>query len=184
MKKDDIVTVPLEPNNNAANTYIVYDVLEQVVLLRHPLSDDILIAKPKPVINTVSANVKDSTERGINYILKNKEILDYNSIADLEAIILYFIVHRKLSNRQKQVISKLCGMIAEHYFNNNISLAIKYINENEGILDDFNKMWYKNFKDYFNGNKVVDTKNRRLAIFNMAGFVLAELGSQSAPKSN
>ena len=182
MKKGDIVTIPLEPNNNASNTYIVYEVLDQVALLRHPLNDDILIAKPLPVINTVAANVKDSMERGINFILQNKEIFDYNSLADLEAIILYFIVHRKMSNRQKRTISNLCGVIAEHYFNDDISLAIKYINENEGILDDFNRMWYKNFKDYFKGNRIVDTKNRRVSIFNMAGFILAELGSQSAPK--
>ena len=132
MKKGDIVTVPLEPNNNAANTYIIYEVLEHVALLRHPLNDDILIAKPKPVINTVAPNVKDSMERGINYILQNKDIFDFNSLAELEAIILYFIVHRKLSNRQKQTISNLCGAIAEHYFNDDISLAIKYINENSG----------------------------------------------------
>ena len=182
MKKGDIVTVPLEPNNNAANTYIIYEVLEHVALLRHPLNDDILIAKPKPVINTVAPNVKDSMERGINYILQNKDIFDFNSLAELEAIILYFIVHRKLSNRQKQTISNLCGAIAEHYFNDDISLAIKYINENSGILDDFNRMWYKNLKDYFTGNKMVDTRNRRVSIFNMAGFILAELSSQSAPK--
>lgn len=182
MNKGDLVTIPLEENNTASNTYIVHAVLEDECILSHPLNPDVLIAKPKAILNSVAANMKDSTERSLNFAQKKSKYLDHNTIVDIESLTLYFIVNRKLSARQKSTLSNICGNLASIHFNGDLRSAMEYVTQNSALLDDFNSMWYNNFKGLFTGKQPVTSPKQRASIFNIAGFVLAELESQTAPK--
>lgn len=182
MQKGDIVTVELESNNNSSNTYQVDAVLGEKAILSHPLSPLIHLFKDVKDLNKVAAQMKDSTERSLMYAFKNKSYLDYNTVADLESLGFYFIVYRRLTSRQKSVLSNICGTISSIYFNNDINLAMRYIKENQGVLDPYNAMWFNNFKGLFEGSQPITSKKQRASIFNMAGFVLAELESQQTLK--
>lgn len=188
-KADELVTVQLEENNKASNTYIVVGHLmddegdmSDAVVLRHPLHPECMIIRQVDQLNKVLATLKDSTERSIEFAMKFQDYLDHNIKSDLEALRLYFVVHRSLSNRQKNQLSNICGTIASIYFHNDIAIAMRYVTDNSAVLDDYNRMWFLNFKDLFTGRKQIVSTKQRASIFNIAGFVLAELESQKIKK--
>lgn len=188
-KKDDLVTVQLDETNKASNTYIVLghivddegDATDAVVVY-HPLHPKCFIVKHISDLNKVQANLKDSTERSLEFAWKNQDNLDHNMKGDLEALRLYFVVNRSLTNRQKTQLANITGTIAAIYFHNDISIAMRYVVDNNAVLDTFNSMWYMNFKDLFMGRKPIVSPKQRASIFNIAGFVLAELESQKTKK--
>lgn len=180
LQKGSIVTVEL--TKNASNTFFVDTVEADSVLLTHPLADGVLIRVPLEKINTVSANVKDSTERCIGFANANRQYLDYSTLGDLEGVGIYFAIKRKLTPRQKQTLAAICGVIASVKFNNEIADAMHFVSKNSSILDEFNLMWYNNFKGLFTGRQPITSKKQRSAIFNIAGYVLAELETPTAPK--
>lgn len=173
IQKNTIVTVDL--NNSSSNTFLVDTVEEHTVLLSHPLAPGILIRVEKGKINRTGANIKDSIERGIDYANSNRHLLDYNTSSDLDSLCIYFTLKRKLTPSQKQVLANICGVIASAKFNDNIREAMNFIVKNQSILDDFNLMWYNNFKALFNGQQIITSKKQKIAIFNIAGYALAEL---------
>ena len=175
IKSGDLVTIQLSDNNPYSNVYKVVTVMDDKCLLNHPLFADCYIIKPNSVLNITVLSVKNSTEKCLEYAMRHKKFLDYETIADLESMCMYFIVTRDLSLKQKKVLSNICGKIASIYYSNDINKAIDYVKENAGVLDEFNQMWYSNFEKIFNKEKVIKTKNQRLSIFNIAGFVLAQL---------
>lgn len=174
LKIGDIVTVSFD-NLVSSNTFIVKDFNQNEALLYHPLFPSVYIKEELNNLNLVAPNIKDSTERGLDFANANRKYLDYNTIADLESLCLYFVVKRKLTPRQKFSLANMCGTIASHMFNNDIKAAMTYITRNEGILDEFNSMWYRNFNGLFTGKQPITSKKQRAAIFNIAGFALAEL---------
>ncbi len=178
IKKDSIVTLDL--HNQTSNTFIVDTVEEASVLLSHPLAPGVLIRVSKDRVNNTNANIKDSMERGIDFANANKQYLDYNTISDLEAVAIYFTLKRKLTPRQKQTLANIGGIIASVKFDNDLREAMNFIAKNVVLLDEFNLMWYKNFDGLFNGKQMVTSKKQRSAIFNIAGYVLAELGNPTA----
>ena len=185
LKEGDIVTVDFR-YNNASNTFIfkryIKDAHPPLVQLTHPLCPRIVIEYGEQSINNVGSILKDSTERSLDFAMHNKELLDYNTVADLEALCMYFVVTRKLTPKQKSILSMICGLIASIRFNNEIKDAMTFIVKNEGLLDDFNKMWYDNFSGLFKGRQNITSKKQRGSIFNIAGFVLAELENPSVLK--
>lgn len=181
IKIGDIVTVQLD-NLNASNTFLVKHIDTKSALLYHPLFPSILIEKPINEINKVSANLKDSTERSLDFVKKNIGYLDYNSSADLDALCLYFVVKRKLTPKQKRSLSNMAGRIAAIIFNDDIKAAMDFIRKNEGVLDQFNQMWYRNFKSLFSGKQPISSAKQRDSLFNMAGFTLAELETPTVQK--
>lgn len=173
--RGDIVTVKFE-NMVSSNTYIVESDCGDTVLLQHPLFPHCLLRYLKADVDTVSPNVKDSIERSLDFVKKNANYLDYNTIADHEALCLYFVIRRKLTPRQKNILSNICGLIASIRMNNDIKAAMELVAANAAVLDDFNAMWYRNFQGLFTGKQPITSKKQRAAIFNIAGFVMAELG--------
>jgi hypothetical protein len=178
IQKNSIVTVDL--GNQSSNTFLVDTVEENTVLLTHPLAKGLLIRVDKNKLNTTATNLKDSSERCIDYANANKSYLDYNTSLDLEAIGIYFALRRKLTPRQKQTLSNICGIIASVKFNNDLKEAMNFITKNSAILDEFNLMWFNNFKGLFSGHQQVTSKKQRNAIFNIAGYALAELENPTA----
>lgn len=172
-KVGEIVTVPLK-NILVSNTFIVDTDLGDEVLVRHPLAKDCFLKFEKTALNTVVANLKDSTERSLDYARRHQSLLDKDSIEDLDALCLSFIVKRKLTPRQKQILSKLNGYVAKQVLNSNVKAAMKVVVDNQGVLDDFNSMWFNNFKGLFTGVQKISSAKQETSIYNMAGFVLAE----------
>lgn len=182
LKAGSIVTINLE-NANASNTFIVHEVLSDgSVLLEHPLFNEIIVRHHKEDLNTVVANIKDSTEKCLDFAKNRSDFLDYNMKGDLDALCMYFIVKRQLTPRQKSTLSRICGVIAAIEFNDSLQDAMNFISKNEAMLDDFNRMWYNNFQGLFKGKQAITSNKQRASIFNMAGFVLAELTNPKASK--
>lgn len=174
IKRGDIVTVKFE-NAVSSNTYIVDTDEGPTVLLKHPLFDECLLRRKKDELDLVSPNVKDSIERSLDFVNKNAKYLDYNMLAEHEALCLYFVIRRKLTPRQRGSLSNICGTIASIKLNNDVKAAMELITANFAVLDDFNSMWYHNFSGLFSGKQAITSKKQRAAIFNIAGFALAEL---------
>lgn len=178
IQKNSIVTVEL--GNMSSNTFIVDTVEDETLLVTHPLALGLLMRVPKNIVDTTSANIKDSSERCIDYANSNKTYLDYNSVSDLEAVGIYFALKRKLTPRQKYTLANICGVVASVKFNDNLREAMNFVSKNSSVLDDFNTMWFNNFRGIFSGQQVVTSKKQRNAIFNIAGYVLAELENPTA----
>lgn len=178
--KNDIVTVELD--NDTSNTFIVDTVEGETLLLTHPLASGVLIRVPLDQVNKASAKIKDSTERGIDYANANKKYVDYNTGADLESIAIYFTLKRKLTPRQKQTLANICGVVASVKFDNDLREAMNFVTKNSLMLDEFNMMWFNNFKGLFSGQQMVTSKKQRSAIFNIAGYVLAEMENPTAKR--
>lgn len=176
----DIVTLQFG-KLKSSNTFLIKDLGDDEALLYHPLAPNVYIKEDVNKLNLVSANLKDSTERSLDFVKQHIESLDHNSVADLEAMCLYFVIKRKLTPRQKRNLSQMCGKLASIIFNDDIKEAITFIKTNEGVLDDFNTMWYRNFRGLFSGKQPITSLKQRDSIFNMAGFTLAEL---ETPKIN
>ena len=181
IKKDDIVTKAFE-NLAASNTYIVASIDGENAFLYHPLYPQIFIKEKVNELNHVQANLKDSTEKSLDFANKNRNLLDYNTQGDLDALCAYFVVSRKLTSRQKQLLSNTCGIIAAIKFNDDAKLAMDLVKKNEGLLDDFNGMWYRSFKKVFFGRQVISSKKQRDVVFNITGFILAELETPTVAK--
>lgn len=178
----EVVTIRFE-NTVSSNAYIVdSDDGGDKVLLKHPLFPSCLLRFDKVDLDLVAPNIKDSTERSLDFANANQRYLDYNTLADHEALCLYFVVRRKLTPRQKNLLSNICGSIASIKLNDDVKVAMHLIKENEAILDDFNAMWYRNFSGLITGRQPITSKKQRSAIFNIAGFVMAELERPVAPK--
>lgn len=173
ISKNSIVTVDL--NTTASNTFMVDSIEQETVLLTHPLAKGVLVRTDKNRLNTVQPNIKDATERCIDYANGNKKYLDYNTLGDLECVGIYFALKRKLTPRQKQTLASICGVIASSRFNSDVREAMNLVVKNSSLLDDFNSMWFNNFKGLFTGSQPITSKKQRNAIFNIAGYVLAEL---------
>lgn len=178
----EIVTVDFG-NLVSSNTFIV-DKLEEgdTALLKHPLFPEIFVRKPLSDLNKVGARLKDSTERSLDFARRNERDLGYKEIADLEALCLHFVVRRRLTDNQKNILARINGVIASIRFNNNVEETMKFVVSNSGAFDEFNRMWYNNFSGIFNGRQPITSKKQRATIFNMAGFLLAELENPQTEK--
>lgn len=176
----EIVTVKFE-NVVSSNTYIVESDDGDTVLLCHPLFSACLMRFSKRQLDIVSPNVKDSIERALDYVKNNAQYLDYNTLADHEALCMYFVIRRKLTPRQKSILSNICGTIASIKLNNDVKVAMELVTANSAVLDEFNAMWYRNFSGLFSGRQPITSKKQRAAIFNIAGFVMAELERPTVP---
>lgn len=180
IKKNDIVTLNFLPKNSS-NTFVVDTVEVDSVLLTHPLLlKGMLLRANKDTVNTVNSNIKDSSERAIDYANQNRKHLDYNTCKDLDALGVYFAFTRNLSPKQKQMLAGVCGTIASDKFAGDLREAMNFVTKNSTMLDDFNLMWFNNFKGLFTGQQQITSEKQRSAIFNIAGYVLAELENPTA----
>lgn len=178
LEKNSIVTVGT--NSSSSNTFIVDTDEGDTVLVTHPLASGVLTRVNKDKVNITSANIKDSNERGIDFANANRQYLDYNTAEDLESLAIFFSLKRKLTPRQLQTLASIRGIIASVKFNNDLREAMNLVTKNSSMLDEFNLMWYNNFKGLFSGQQMVTSKKQRSAIFNIAGYVLAELENPTA----
>lgn len=180
LEKNTIVTLPNEAGSS--NTYIVDTDEGLTVLLSHPLSGDLLLRRNKDQLNLVQSTLKDSTEKCLDYANTNSDYLDFNTNCDLDSLCAFFFVRRRLSPRQKQSLAQICGILASIKFNNDLVETMNFISKNQLSLDSFNLMWYNNFKGLFTGRQPITSKKQSNAIYNIAGYLLAELETPSTRK--
>ena len=173
-----VVTYGWRPEDS--NTYMVDSEDGDYAILKHPLSEVFLMRVPKTSLNKYQANLKGSNERGLDYIKNNLSYLSVESLRDFEALCFFYIYIRELTPIQKKTLSDILGVVAALKLNYDHQKAIRLIQDNEGILDDFNTMWYHNFQDMFEGRAPVSSEKQKKSIFNMAGFVLAEQRNPTA----
>lgn len=178
--KGSVVTLDINPN--ASNTFLVDTIEDSTLLLKHPLSGDVLFRVKTDDVNKVGANIKDSTERTLDYVNANRMDLDMNTRDDLDGLALIFVKNRNLTPRQKQILAQIGGTIASVKFRNDLKAAMTFVVKNQSVLDEFNLLWFNNFKPLFLGRSQVTSQKQRNAIFNIAGHVLAELENPTAPR--
>lgn len=175
----------LQENKKDTLTYLVANKITNqngsiACFLVHPLAPKAYICLAADSEQELAAHQfhtqgKSPIQVQLEYAKRYHTYLDYDTNAEVESLALYFVTNRNLTADQKNKLSRICGRIASHYCHNDLSIAIRNINENEALLDEYNTMWYNNFKKIFRGEKRADTAKQRASIFNMAGFVFAQL---------
>lgn len=175
-KSGEIVTMELR--TKGSNTFIYVGKLNsEQNILTHPLANGMAVIVPDGSINVMSAGIKDSVERCLDYANKRKTVLQPNTKVDLECLSVYYGLKRTMSPNLKKILANISGTIAAIEFGNDINATMKFISNHRDHLDDFNLMWFNNFKGLFNGSQPITSEKQSNAIYNMAGFVLAELAT-------
>lgn len=162
-------------SDSVSNTYVQYELKLDEVLLCHPMLPSVFIVKQRGELDSVSASPRNAEERQLSYCNKYRKYLDFDNSSMLDALILYHIVYKKFGNKQKSSLNVICGKIAEIYCDSDLERAIDVVNSNEALLNSYNAYWYRTFERFFKKGKQPETKQQRDAIFNMAGFVLAQV---------
>jgi hypothetical protein len=174
-KIDKLVVVANKTGES--NVYAVHLETENGVYLKHPLCPKVFIYEDKTELDKVPVVQKSSMERCLDFALSQQNLLDFHANLELKIMSLSFVVTKKWSNRQKKFLSMICGDIAKIHLQNSVYLALKIINDNSALLDDFNKYWYEHerYAPIFAGKTQFKTDREKGTIFNMAGFILAQI---------
>lgn len=174
MKTGDIVT--LEGKNlYYSNTYLVSEILGNgEVLLSHPAAPGCYIKAGIDALDKTPPLPKRPIEKCLDYAIKNKALLNYDLASEIDALCYYFLVHRNFSRRQKKHITRLCGQIASVKCDD-LLVAIKTVTAYKALLDPYNAELYAKLEPVFSGKKFPPTNEQKFSVFNLAGFVMAQL---------
>lgn len=174
MENEELLTLRLKRDEGTL-TYRVVTKTAEEYHLNHPLAPNMLLICVKSSVDDIQTAGKGDCQKLLEYGKKYSKYLDFNTVSELDAICYYFVMNRNLTSTQKRSLSIICGKIASYTLNGHLQAAMKIVNDNKGLLDYFNMIWYEKFAEHFEGKKVIDTRAKRDAIFNMAGFVLSQL---------
>jgi hypothetical protein len=178
-KKGDLVTLELKGQHQEySNVYRVVDLLEDKCILNHPLYPNCYLIKDQKELNNTTARLKSPLEKCMEFCSDNISLLNYNDVPALQAIIVYFLLNKRLTVYQAKSISHFCGSVAKAKLNNSFKWALETVNNNKGVLDEFNTIWYEKYKDIYLMKKTA-RPNEAQSIFNQSGFVLAQLQTTS-----
>jgi hypothetical protein len=175
VKAGDLVTLSLGTHSQHSNTYKVERKVKGEVVLSHPLAPECLILRKDEDLNQAFPALQSTIEKCLIYAKKHKEYLGYNISADLESMCFYFVIKKDLTTKQKNELYNMCGKISATILSNSIHSAISYIKDNKALLDDFNVTLLNNYRNIIENPGEIKSKNERFTIFNMAGFILAQL---------
>lgn len=175
-KIGDVVTVSLA-NGHVATLKVASEqgrTPNSVFLSHSYLKNQIFVEVELDRLNLTFAEAQNNTLKCISYASINESILSVQDRESLDDIRIIYAIKARLTSFQMQKLSQLCGQIAEHHFKTDIKAAMKFIASSEALLDDFNRMWYYNFKKtLFTGDQLITSKKQRMSIFNIAGFAMA-----------
>ena len=174
LKEGDLVTVD-HANSQMSNTYVVVSVLDDRVFLRHPLAPECLIERNSKDLDNDLAVLKPSLEKCLEYAKKNSNMLGYTAKADLEALCFYYVVKKTITPKQRNELSHICGKLAAIELEHNTTLAVEIVKKNAVLLDEFMQVIFNHNKKALDNPAKVDSRTERFAIFNLAGFILANL---------
>lgn len=180
IKAGDLVTVDLGSYSNSSNTYkVVTKIRGKKYVLAHPLAPECYVIKKEEELNKVGASLKNPTEKCLEFCQKHKEFLGFKKQATLDALRFYYVVNKDLASNQKEELATMCGSLATMLVKNDITIASKLVTDNEGLLDDYNLIWYKKLNSCFKDISKIDTQFKKLFIYKVAGFVMAQLGEKN-----
>lgn len=177
IKEGDLVTISLNEYQIVSNTYVVVVKLEDRCVLSHPLAPDCLLIKKDEDLNNNFPSMQNSMEKCLVFAKKNRECLGYTMASDLDALCYYFVIKKDFSPKQRQELANMCGKIASIVLGNNMTSAIVTIKQNKALLDEYNNTLLNNVKRILDDPRNSNTKAERYTIFNMAGFILAQLNN-------
>ena len=170
----DIVTVELD-DAAVSNTYFVLRKLTDECVLSHPLAPECLIIKSDLELNNTGATMQSPLEKCLNFAKSNKASLGYTMAADLEALSYYFTIKKQFTPKQRADLANICGKIASVSLGNNVSAAVSTIKYNKPLLDEYNYTLCNSVKGVLTDPLSLSGKGQRYTVFNIAGFVLAQL---------
>jgi len=171
-------SVTLANNNGESNVYILTRELENdLVLLSHPLAPEVFILKVKSELNHVIATSKSPYERCLEFIVKSRDYFDYERRAEIDCLCTNFVANRRFTDRLRNLVARLVGVPAKVQFQDSIKAAIDYVNKNKALFDDYHNRVYHNktYQPFFSGQAYPDEARQRETIFNLAGFLLAQI---------
>ena len=177
IKEGDLVTVSLNEYQIVSNTYRVLKKLEQQSILQHPLAPECLLLKNDEELNNAFPSMQNSVEKCLHFAKKNRDCLGYTMAADLDGLCYYFVVKKDFSPKQRQELSSMCGKIASVILGNNTTSAMMTIKQNKALLDEYNHSLMNSIKKVMDDPLSLNTKGERYKVFNIAGFLLAQLSN-------
>lgn len=178
-----LIVLPLE-NNQGTLTYLVDTIHEEngkiSMFLNHPLSPRTFVkleGSSEEAINgmQIQTQGKSYIQKQLEFVNKYSDYLDYDEKIDFRMLIDRFIVRRKLADFLKKRLANLCGKLARESCNGDLKLAIKIVNENHVLFDEFNKIHYAKLLKFYSGRQPVDKVGPANVIFNQAGLIMALL---------
>lgn len=176
IKENDLVTIQTTKYNTASNTYRVYRKFEGSCILTHPLAPECYIIRKDEDLNNVQAVLPNSLERCLYFAKQNQELLSHSSRADLEAMIYFFVIKKDFTPKQRTDLAAICGRVAAVKLHSNTAVACETVTRNIALLDDHFTTMYNNFEKVIKKPSLLKTKTERYSVFNLAGFVMAQLG--------
>ena len=171
----DLVTVKFGENNISSNTYKVVAKDGEICFLTHPIAPECFISRKTSELNTVAANLKSPIEKCIEFVNSKLEYLSFNNRLEFESLKYFFLVKRSLTSNQKAFLAKMCGKISKIKMESDVNSAAQLVLYNVALLDDFNSMIFNKLKKRFENTNSINNEGQRITIFNMAGFILAQL---------
>lgn len=175
IKAGDLVTLSLGEYSSVSNTYIVDRKLENECILSHPLAPECLIIRSDLELNQSFPILQNGLEKCLAFTKKNKAFLSYSMASDLDALCYFFVIKKSISTKQRHDLANMCGKIASEVLGNNFLSATSLIKENKALLDDFHSVLFNNHKEIIDDPSKIKIKNDKFVIFNIAGFILAQL---------
>jgi hypothetical protein len=190
MENREFFTLPLEDSEGTI-TYIINEIQDMPdrtvrALLFHPLAPKVLVpflAKSREDLLAAQTQTqgKSNLQKTLEYANKKKDLLEFLLRTDVESLCMSFVVYRLLTPRQKKRLSGFVGIVSSIYFHSDLRLAVRFVEENYALLDDFNKAWFDSFMKvtkqtgFFSGLPKQLSPKQRPVMFNIAGFVLSQL---------
>lgn len=175
IKVGDIVTTNLGQFNNFSNTYLVTSCPEGSRLLTHPLAPECLIIKNESELNTQGANLQDAFEKCLNFASKHKALLGSTNVADLEALIFYFVIKKDLTSKQKSDTLNTCGIIASRLMKGDSNQALLLVKKHHILFDNVTHPSFSYVKEIVSNRYRIENKNQVYNLFSLAGYCLAQL---------
>lgn len=175
LKEGQSVSYIQSTDKNESPLYIIKSIKNGQCLLYHPKTPSIFMQVEVECLRPNVGYIKGSLERALEFIENDLEKLDFYEVQDYVSLLTCFSVHRTFTKNQKRILYSICGKLAKIHFNEDLNKTMSFIVENNPLLDEFNTMWFNKFKKLFDKKIPVKGKRQKEAIFNMAGFLLAEL---------
>lgn len=177
IKEGDLVTISLGEYQTVSNTYRVAKKLDVECVLQHPLAPECYIIKKDEELNNAFPSAQNQIEKCLFFAKKNSNVLGYTMIGNLEALCFYFVIKKTFTPRQRVELTNICGKIASVLLENNVTQAIATIKENKILLDEYNYSLLNAIKKILDNSLNIKSKQERYTVFNVAGFVLAQLSN-------
>jgi hypothetical protein len=175
IKEGDLVTVSLNEHSDVSNTYLVFKKLDGQSILSHPLAPECLIIKDDFELNQDFPSMQSQLEKSLTFAKKNRNELGYTMARDLDALCFYFVIRKEFTPKQRRDLSNICGKISSVILGNNVSAAVTTIKQNQALLDEYNHSLLNEIQKVLINPLALKTKNERYTLFNVSGFILAQL---------